>query len=448
MSVIVVGLSHLTAPIDVLESVSLVGDELAKTLDELAAAESIDEVFALVTCNRVEVYADVSRFHPAVAEISSVLARRAGTEVHELGEYLYVHFAEAAASHLFSVAAGLDSMVVGESQILGQLRAAYAEAVANGSVGTVLHELAQKALHAGKRVHAETGIDHAGASVVSVALDRAGTLQNATVGVVGAGAMGALTAATATRRGVGELIVVNRGIERATRLAASLGAQPAALTELAQVVARADVVVSTTGAVGTVLTSDLVGDRSERPLLVLDLAVPRDVHPAVGELPGVTVLDLDDLKATHRSLVGDADLGAATAIVAAELASYLSAQQQLAVAPTVAALRDRAGEVVAAELGRLDGRLPDLDERTRAEVATAVRRAVDKLLHAPTVRVKELAASPDGADYTAALRALFDLDPASAESVSAVRDERTASRSADVPGNTGRSDSAAAERSR
>ncbi|MHA3701507.1 glutamyl-tRNA reductase [Jatrophihabitans sp. YIM 134969] len=428
MSVLVIGLSHLTAPLDVLESVTLSGDDVAKTLDELTGAPCIDEALVLATCNRVEVYADVTMFHPAVAEISSVLARRAGTSVAELGRHLYVHYAAPAVQHIFRVSAGLDSMVVGESQILGQVRDAYAAAVANGAVGTVLHDLAQRSLHVGKRVHSETAIDHAGASVVSVALDRAGSLQQSSVAVVGAGAMGALAATTAMRRGAGSITVANRGAARAERLAAAVGGLPAGLEDLAAVVADADVLVSSTGAVGTVIDADLVGDRSARPLLVLDLAVPRDIDPAVGALPGVTLLDLASLRVIDGAVVDDSDVAAADAIVTGELDHYLAAQRQHAVTPTVTALRQRAGEVVAAEVARLEGRLPGMDDRTRTEVESAVRRAVEKLLHVPTVRVKELAAAPDGADYTAALRALFDLDPASAESVAAVRDDTTGSR--------------------
>jgi len=172
MSLLVVGVSYRTAPVPVLERVSISGDDLPKLLGELHADESISEVLALSTCNRIEVYADVARFHPAVAEITRVLARHAGVSVTELGEHLYVHFAEAAAEHIFSVASGLNSMVVGESQILGQLRAAYAHSVDAATVGSVLHDIAQTALRIGKRVHADTGIDRAGASVVAVAITR------------------------------------------------------------------------------------------------------------------------------------------------------------------------------------------------------------------------------------------------------------------------------------
>ncbi|MGI8762221.1 MAG: glutamyl-tRNA reductase [Jatrophihabitantaceae bacterium] len=424
MSVLVVGLSHRTAPVALLERAAVPVDDLRKTLDELYRAETISEALLLSTCNRIEVYCDVARFHPAVAEITSVLARHAGLEVGNLSEHLYVHFAEAAVEHMLSVACGLDSMVVGESQILGQLRSAYALGTEVGSVGSVLHELAQTSLRVGKRAHSETGIDQAGASIVSVALDRAagvlGPLDGLRAVIVGAGSMGALAGATLRRRGVVDLVVANRSAERAERLAGSLSARAATLAALPAEIAAADLLVSSTGASGLVVDVDAIGTRAARPLVVLDLALPRDVSPSVGDEPGVTYLDLDALR-TSGAMVSDEDVRAASAIVAQELGSYLAEQQQLAVAPTVSALRARANQVIDGELGRLDGRLPGLDAQVRREVADAVRRAVEKVLHAPTVRVKELAATPGGDQYASALRELFDLDPATAESVAAVK---------------------------
>jgi len=424
MSVVVVGLSHRTAPVSVLERAAVPSDDLRKTIDELSSNEVISEVLLLSTCNRIEVYADVPRFHPGVAEVTAILARHAGLAVSDLSDYLYVHFAEAAAEHLFTVAAGLDSMVIGESQILGQLRSAYALGTELGSVGSVLHDLAQTALRVGKRVHSDTGIDRAGASIVSVALDRAaevlGSFEGQRALIVGAGSMGALSGATLRRRGVTDIVVANRSPERAARLATALDGRAAPLTDLAQEIGSADLLVSSTGSTGLVVEADLVGDRSHRPLVILDLALPRDVDPAVAVQRGVTYVDLEALR-TAGAMVSDAEVSSATAIVAEELRDHLAEQQRLAVAPTVTALRARANQVVDAELDRLDGRLPDLDPAARREVAGAVRRAVEKLLHAPTVRVKQLASEPGGDQYAAALRELFDLDPAAAESVAAVK---------------------------
>ncbi|HEX2902981.1 MAG TPA: glutamyl-tRNA reductase [Jatrophihabitans sp.] len=426
MTLLVVGLSHHSAPVPVLEKASVPADQTAKVIEELHRGECISEVMLLSTCNRIEVYADVARFHPAVAHVSSVLARHAGMEINELGDSLYVHFDEAAAEHLLRVSAGLDSMVVGESQILGQLRGAYAAGTEASTVGKVLHEASQTALRVGKRVHSETGIDRAGASVVSVALDKAaallGDLRGKKFAIVGAGSMGALTAATLQRMlGGGDVdaVVVNRSRDRAERLAGIIGGRTAGLDELPAVIAQADVLISSTGATGLVVESEAVQARAGRPLVALDLALPRDVDPSVALQPDVHYVDLEVLR-NSGAMVSDAEIEAAERIVATELHAYLTHQQALAVAPTVTALRARAAEVVEAEVIRLDGRLPGLDPEIRAELAGAVRRAVDKVLHAPTVRVKELAATPEGNSYAEALRQLFDLDPARPDAVTAV----------------------------
>jgi glutamyl-tRNA reductase len=408
----------------VLERAVVAAEDVTKIVDELHRDDTVSEVLLLSTCNRVEVYADVARFHRGVEEITSILARHAGMPVADLSEHLYVHFAEAAVEHMFSVASGLDSMVVGESQILGQLRAAYSFGIETGSVGSVLHELTQTALRVGKRVHTDTGIDRAGASIVSVALDRAeealGVLAGRRALIVGAGSMGALAGATLRRRGVTDIVIANRSPERAARLATSLHGRAAPLADLVGEIGSTDLLVTSTGSTGLVVEAAMVGARPTRPLVVLDIALPRDVDPVVATLPGVTYVDLDALRAGGAA-VTDAEVAAASAIVVEELALYLTAQQRLAVAPTVTALRARADEVIGAELTRLDGRLPSLSDAERREVADAVRRAVEKVLHAPTVRVKELASTPEGDQYAAALRELFDLDPAAAESVAAVR---------------------------
>jgi len=430
MTLLVVGLSHHSAPVSVLERASVPAEQLTKVLDELYRCESISEVMLLSTCNRIEVYADVARFHPAVVDISTVLARTAGMGVTHLGDSLYVHFDEAAAEHLLRVASGLDSMVVGESQILGQLRAAYVAGTEAATVGKVLHEAGQTALRIGKRVHSETGIDRAGASVVSVALEHASRilaadsvpLTSRRIVILGAGAMGALAGATLQRLAAGaelDVVVLNRSAERAERLAASLGGRAGSLDVLAGEIADADVLISSTGATGLVVEASDVAPRDGRTLVVLDLALPRDVDPAVALMAGVHYVDLEVLR-NSGAMVSDAEIEAAATIVAGELREYLTHQQVLAVAPTVTALRARAAQVVDAELLRLNSRLPGLDPTVRDELASAVRRAVDKVLHAPTVRVKELAATPEGNSYAAALRELFDLDPNRPGSVTAV----------------------------
>jgi glutamyl-tRNA reductase len=428
VSLLVVGLSHHSAPVPVLERVTIPKHEMRKVLEELHRSESISEIMALSTCNRIEIYADVARFHPGVADISTALGRLAGMGVNELGEYLYVHFAEAAVDHLLHVASGLDSMVVGESQILGQLRAAYAHGTECQTVGRVLHDASQTALRVGKRVHTETGIDRAGASVVSVALQHAvdiigsSGLAGKRIVIVGAGSMGALAGATLQRQLGGDLdvVVINRSLGKAQRLAGSLGGRAAGLDALADEIQAADVLISSTGATGLVVEAEDIRPRHGRRLVVLDLALPRDVDPSVSLMADVHYVDLEVLRSSG-AMVSDEEVAAASEIVAAELRAYLEHQQALAVAPTVTALRARAAQVVDAELYRLDNRLPGLDPSIRDEVASAVRRAVDKVLHAPTVRVKELAATPEGNAYAAALRELFGLDPARPGSVTALK---------------------------
>ncbi|MER5268131.1 glutamyl-tRNA reductase [Actinosynnema sp. NPDC002837] len=428
MSVLVVGLSHRTTPVPVLERVAVADADRGKVLDQLLKAPSVSEAVLLSTCNRVEVYAVVETFHGGMNEVVEVLARQAGAEPADLFEHLYVHYSAAAVEHLFSVAGGLDSMVVGEAQILGQLRNSYNAADEHGVVGRTLHELIQHALRVGKRVHTETDIDHAGASVVSEALADAATalggLEGRTALIVGAGSMGGLAAAHLRRAGIGEVVIANRTPANGERLATVLradgvNATSTGLAGLADEIAKADVLFACTGSVGTVVGAEHIGDRApDRPLVVCDLGLPKDVDPAATLLDGVRVVDLETLqRRLSDAPTGQGTLRAAE-IVAEEVRAYLAGQRSAGVTPTVTALRKRAAEVVDAELLRLDSRLPELPAPVRDELAKTVRRVVDKLLHTPTVRVKELAASPGGAGYAEALRELFGLDPQAPSAVS------------------------------
>lgn len=452
MSVLVVGLSHHSAPVEVLEKVSASADDVPKLLDEMARRPHISEVTLLSTCNRVEVHAVVDAFHGGLGDVSAVLGRHSGLPLAHLTEHFFVHYAAAAVQHLFTVAAGLDSMVVGESQILGQLRAAYATADEVGTVGRVLHELTQQALRVGKRVHANTGIDAAGASVVSEALADAslvlgrqpGELAGVRAVIVGAGAMGALAAAHLRRAGAAEITVLNRSSERAQRLVEKISEQgtPARaglLDALVPALVDADLLVACTGSIGSVVgmepLAEAVAARTDRPLAICDLGLPRDVDPAAAELAGVTVVDLITLQRRLGVGRGGDSVTAAQRIVTAEVQSYLAAQRSAEVTPTVTALRRRASDVVDAELLRLDSRLPGLDEATREEFARTVRRVVDKLLHTPTVQVKKLAEGPDGDSYAAALRTLFNLDPQIPAAVADIAPADLADLTAfDVPG--------------
>lgn len=426
MSVLVVGLSHRTAPVDLLERVTLTTDAAAKLLDDLAAGELPGEAMVLSTCNRVEVYVDVEKFHAGLAQTSELLARRAGVALDDLTPHLYVHYEDRAVAHLFAVACGLDSMVVGESQILGQVRVALRAAQEAGTAGRTLGALAQQALRVGKRARTETGIDRAGRSLVTAGVEQAvrvlGPVEGRTALVVGAGAMSSLAATVLAQAGARDLVVANRTLDRAQRVAATAGGTAVPLAELPAALARADLLVSCTGAVGHVVSAELVAAaqaaRGGRPLVVLDLALPRDVEAGVKEVEGVTVVDLERLAETLESTEHAEDVAATRAIVAEEVGGFLGWQRGASVAPTVVALRGMADAVVRAELGRLTARLPDLDARSRAEIDQTVQRVVDKVLHAPTVRVKQLAGEPGGHSYADALRRLFDLDPAAVEAVS------------------------------
>jgi glutamyl-tRNA reductase len=436
VSVLLFGVSHRSAPVSVLEQLSTDESEQVKIVDRVMQSPLVTEAMVLSTCNRVEVYAVVDAFHGGLSAIGQVLAEQSGMSLGDLTKYAYVRYSEAAVEHLFAVASGLDSAVVGEQQVLGQVRRAYAAAEANRTVGRILHELAQRALAVGKRVHSETGIDAAGVSVVSVALGMAAKklgrtgLQGKTAVVVGAGAMGALSAAHLTRAGVQNVYVVNRSLPRAQRLARKIrdsgaAAEALSLDRLASALADADVVVSCTGAVRPVVSlADVHNalfagrrDESNQPLVICDLGMPRDVDPAVSGLPGVWVVDMDRVQREPSARAAAADAEAARHLVAAEVATYLAGQRMAEVTPTVTALRQRAADVVEAELLRLDHRLPELDAAHRDEVARTVRRVVDKLLHAPTVRIKQLASAPGGDSYAEALRELFELDQTSVDAV-------------------------------
>lgn len=425
-NLLVVGISHRTAGVPLLERLVVAGDELPTLLAELVAQPYVDEAVVLSTCNRVEIYAAVTAFHGALADIGGVLAARCGSTVGELASQLYVHYEVDAVRHTFRVAAGLDSMVVGESQILGQLRDAYGVAADQGTAGRILHELLQQALRVGKRAHAETEIDRAGQSVVSAALaygqGATGPVEGRPALVIGAGSMGALSLATLRRAGASPLYVTNRSAERAERLAELHGATALPYATLPTMLSDVDVVISATASPEPVLDAALVG-AAGRSLLLLDLAMPRDVAPGVGDLPGITLVDIE-LLSESLSTTADAEQRAAEEIVAGEVEAFLTWLRGADVAPTVAALRARADEVVEAELGRLVQRCPELTDAHRAEVAHSIHRIVQRLLHQPTVRVRQLAAEPGGEAYAQALRELFDLhiptkdiDPAAAGEV-------------------------------
>ncbi|WP_113701147.1 glutamyl-tRNA reductase [Nonomuraea lactucae] len=413
MSVLAIGLSHRTAPVAMLERVSVTGDALVKLLRDVQQDACVAEAMVVSTCNRVEVYAAVDRFHAAFSSICDLLSVHTGVGAEELKPHLYVHYEERAVEHLFSVVCGLDSMVVGEGQILGQVRRALKLAQKHGTVGATLNDLVQQALRVGKRAHTDTGIDQAGASLVSAGLALAGGLPGRRALVVGAGSMSSLAAATLSRAGVTDIVVANRTFERGARLASSVGGRAVELAAVPRELAEADIVITCVGAGHHVITPDML----TRGAFLLDLALPHDIDPAVRAVPGVTLVDLETIQESGiGSREGDA-VRSVRELVSQELDAYLDAERAAKVTPTVVALRGKAAIVVEAELDRLLMRIPHLDRKTRDEVAQTVQRVVDKLLHEPTVRVKQLATSPGGDHYAQALRELFDLDPKMPEAV-------------------------------
>ncbi|QJT03296.1 glutamyl-tRNA reductase [Streptomyces asoensis] len=562
MSLLVVGLSHRSAPVSVLERASLSTDAQFKLLQDTVAAEPAAEAAVLATCNRIELYADVDKFHAGVAELSTLLAQHSGVGLEELTPYLYVHYEDRAVHHFFSVACGLDSMVVGEGQILGQIKDSLARAQELHTAGRLLNDLFQQALRVGKRAHSETGIDRAGQSLVTFGLEQlaaggdvAAWARGKKALVIGAGSMSSLAAATLARAGVAEVVVANRTPDRAERLAhlleeqygqrlteggdTDVSARAVPMESVPAELTRADVAVSCTGATGLVLTAEAVAEavegrtgapaafddeatdvrplpptsvgtdencpldlaavqqapvqqsgfsvlgeaavagmdaatleqhaawvdnatvdrrlaarrspeadaelitalaataatlgriperrrpepvatpvRPEPVLFLLDLAMPRDVDAAAHRLAGVRLVDIESLAEASADAPMAADVDQVRRIVADEVAAFGAAQRAAHITPTVVALRTMAADVVATEIARLDGRLPGLDDKHRAEITQTVKRVVDKLLHAPTVRVKQLAAEPGGVGYADALRTLFDLDPEAVAAVS------------------------------
>lgn len=517
----------------VLERAALTVDAQSKLLHDTVAAEPAAEAAVLATCNRIELYADVDKFHAGVAELSTLLARHSGVGLEELTPYLYVHYEDRAVHHLFSVACGLDSMVVGEGQILGQIKDALARAQDLHTAGRLLNDLFQQALRVGKRAHSETGIDRAGQSLVTFGLEQLAGREPVEAWakgkralVIGAGSMSSLAAATLARSGVDEIVIANRTLERAERLAhlleernanslaeggTGVRARAVRMDAVAAELTRADVAVSCTGATGLVLSGADVaaavsgrtgapavtlpgqagtpaagdadracaddtclvtpGDGTEgtggpdagphigdahayeqhgalvdnspsvgggaaartatavartqvaapaRPvaLALLDLAMPRDIDAAVHRVEGVRLVDIESLAEASADAPMAADVDAVRTIVSDEVAAFGAAQRAAHITPTVVALRTMAADVVSGEIARLDGRLPGLGDKERAEITQTVRRVVDKLLHAPTVRVKQLASEPGGAGYADALRTLFDLDPETVAAVS------------------------------
>ena len=428
MPVFVVGANFRSAPLELLERLAIDAERRPKALAGLLDLEDVHEAVVVSTCNRVEVYTAISRFHGAAGDVRRFLADFSGLALEEFASHLYDWYEERAVRHLFGVAAGVDSMVVGEAQILGQVREAFTAAQAERTVGPVLSALFTRAIKVGRRARNQTGIGAGQRSTVSVGLRVAagqlGDLAGRRVLLVGAGGLARLAGRAVREAGAGELVVANRTPATGAALARALGGQAVPLEGVAGELAAADLVIAATAGTTPTVTAAAVaaaldrraGPQGERrTLVVLDLGVPRDVEPEVRELPGVVLADLDALRAVLETDEGPRrEVERVRTLIAEETAAFMGDQREVRLTPTIRALRARAEQVRQQELAKAATRLAGLDDRQRAAVEAVTRGLVNKLLHDPMVRGKALAARPDGDLYVAALRQLFhlDLDPA------------------------------------
>ncbi|HZJ27423.1 MAG TPA: glutamyl-tRNA reductase [Acidimicrobiia bacterium] len=419
MSVIVVGLNHRTAPVEVLERVTVPPSQLTKALDALAGSEHLAEAVVLSTCNRIEVYARATRFHAAVQDIVEFLADQSSLVPDDLIEHLYTYHDDAAITHLFGVAGGVDSMIVGEGEILGQVREAWLVAQSHGRAGTLLPRVFRHAVEVGKRSRTETDIGRHAASVASAAVALAGktlgSLEGRRVLVVGAGEVGEGTAVALAGAGVSEVVVANRTGARAHALARRVDGRAIPIDDVADALVETDVLLCTTSATDVIVERDdiehVMERRGGRALLIVDVAVPRDVDPGVGQVFGVSLLDIDDLKAFADASLEQRrrEVVKVRTIVADALERFQVDRSARQLAPLVSALRGRAEMWRTGELHRFRNRLAGLDADQRAAVEALTEGIVNKLLHDPTVRLKEAAGTGTGELYADALTALFDL---------------------------------------
>lgn len=421
MSIVVVGLNHKTAPVDLLERLSISEERLGKALHQLATFEHVLEGAILSTCNRIEAYAVVSKFHGGAQDLRNFFAEFCHVAPEDFADDLYTYHDEGALRHLFRVAAGIDSMVVGESEILGQVRRAYQRAADEGLIHRVLGAAFRQALRVGKRARTETSIGHNPVSVSSAAVELArrawpdGTLDGRKVTIVGAGKMGRLAARALAASGAGDVTVVNRTEERGRDLAETFGATSRPFDELEDVLRDSEIVICSTTSAQTVVDAPLMErarrGREHEPLFVVDIAVPRDVDPAVGDLPGVVLRDIDDLSGVVEGNLGArlGEVGRVEEVIADELDRFSQWQRSTEIAPTAAALVAKADAIRAAEIERIAPHLEAMTQAQRDAVDHLTRRMVAKLLHAPLKSAREMAGSKQGQLYLNALRELFEL---------------------------------------
>jgi glutamyl-tRNA reductase len=420
VSVLVVGLNHRSVPLEILERMTVHDARLPKALADLTSRENLDEVVVLSTCMRTEVYATAERFHGAVVDVRNFLSEIGFTAPEDFSDHLYAYWEDAATAHLFRVVSGLDSAVVGESEVLGQVRGAWERAAAEGAAGPVLAGLFRHAVEVGKRVRSQTAIARGTTSVsqaaVAMAAQRLGSLEGRRILVLGAGDMGeGMAVALAATPGLADVMVANRSWAGAVALATKVGGRPVSLGALGAALEETDLLLTSTASPDVLLNAEdlepVMAARPDRPLLVVDIAVPRDVSADVAGVAGVTLLDMDDLRAfADEGLAGRRrEIERVQRIVDEEVERYSAVATAREVAPLVVALRRRADDLRVAELERYAARLESLEPAEREAVEALTRSLLAKVLHEPTVRVKASAGSVSGERLSSALRALFDL---------------------------------------
>jgi glutamyl-tRNA reductase len=419
VSVIVVGLNHRTAPVELRERVAVPSSRLAKALHDLSSREHLAEVVLLSTCNRTEIYARSTKFHSAVSDVLDFLAEQGGAPPEEFSEHLYTYYDDSAVSHLFGVAAGLDSMILGEGEILGQVRAAWQYADADGASGQALARVFRHAIEVGKRVRTDTAIGRSALSISSAAVGLAEqtmfSLRGRSMLILGAGDVAEGLGRALVAAGAGDVVVANRTHARAVSLAEKLGGRAVPLGELPDVLTRVDVLLTATDSTEVHVERTDVEAVMERrdgaPLLIVDVAVPRDVDPGAGQVLGVTLHDVDDLRELTEAALDERRREVATVreIIGQELERFQVDRAAREVAPLVTELRARAEEVRRGELERFRAKLDAMPDDARRTVEALTQGIVNKLLHEPTVRLKEAAGSARGELYSDALATLFDI---------------------------------------
>jgi len=419
VAVVVVGLNHRTVPLPVLERMTVSASRLPKALHDLRGRQHLAEAVLLSTCARTEIYVVADKFHGAVQSMRDFLAEQSFTAPEEFGDHLYDFYGEAATRHLFRVASGVDSAVLGEGEILGQVGRAADSARVEGTCGSVLSSLFRHAVLVGKRARSETAISRGVTSVsqaaVALAVSTLGSLANRTVLVLGAGDSGEGIAQALKANGGASVRVANRTARKAAEVAHRIGGIPVAMGDLGHHLAQVDVLLTSTSSDHYMLTVDdlreVSAERNGRPLLIVDVAVPRDVEPAAQHLDGVTLLDMSDIT-TFARLGREARAGevrSVETIIEDEVARHLAATASREVAPLVASLHERAEAVRVAELARFRARLAGLDAKDRLAVEALTRGIVAKLLHDPTVGLKNAAGTAQGDRLSDAVRDLFGL---------------------------------------